>query len=132
MTSHNLAGRPDDDEHCQIRELGRPNKAPRGGTYDAGHDTHSADPRSSAGMAFVGPAFALPGSTDDAGAHEARLMQQYHSQFGTPMSGDGIGATLTLAAPGGSPAEQVRAAKAQAMDILHALDAESLLDHPIS
>ncbi|KAJ2769090.1 hypothetical protein IWQ56_002686, partial [Coemansia nantahalensis] len=108
MTSHNLAGHANEDEHYETNELSRPSKAPRG-AYGSGNDRHSTDPRALSGMPPGGPAFVMA----DGG-------------------GGGSSTQLALAMPSGSPAEQVRASKAQARETLHTLESEGFLDQPIS
>ncbi|KAJ2158702.1 hypothetical protein GGF46_003571 [Coemansia sp. RSA 552] len=145
MTTKDMVGGPDEDEHYQIRELGHPNKSFR--------TTHEA-----AALLPPGPAQPMLPAGPDAYAERSTTARRAYAEAaersttargarrgrgGSDRRGAASGlqlsrlptvsaAAITGGGGGGTQEEQVRASKNQAIEILRVLDAESMLDRPVS
>ncbi|KAJ1827716.1 hypothetical protein LPJ56_001515, partial [Coemansia sp. RSA 2599] len=144
-TLRNIATGPDEDEHYESRELGHPNKAHR--TMISPPDTTSHD--ASAYSSHITHISSMPMpvgiATEALGAGRADSSSRARPRGGSSSSGKVKMDTAALGAvsgsgtgpvPGGgggvSVVEQVRMAKAKAIEVLQALDGDSLLEADIS
>ncbi|KAJ2450014.1 hypothetical protein EV183_004569 [Coemansia sp. RSA 2336] len=130
MSTQNVLGGPDEDEHYEVRELGHPNKSFRNMHGSPGHLHHAMDP----GIITEEQHRALLAARATIGS--SSLAQTFSSTTIVPQQQQPQQqAALTSSAPVNSAttiAEQVRASKNQAIEILRAIDAESFLERPIS
>ncbi|KAJ2607846.1 hypothetical protein H4S08_004677 [Coemansia sp. RSA 1365] len=137
MSSQNTVNGPDEDEHYEIRELGHPNKAFRMSHGNVENQTSMAMkigamlPSSVLGSGHS--AELLAAANGDKGGTSAARGTSHSQQIPAHLAALTCGPTAAATTSGSAVtrAEQVRMAKVQAIEILHVLEKESLLEWPV-
>ncbi|KAJ1879286.1 hypothetical protein LPJ57_002924, partial [Coemansia sp. RSA 486] len=139
-TLHNIATGPDEDEHYEARELGHPNKAHRTMISPSDTTSHDASAFSSSHITHISSiAVPLSMATEALGGAaptDSRARPRAGSSSSSRIKSDTV--MLAALSPGPNPSsgaplvEQVRMAKAKAIEVLQALEADSLLEADIS
>ncbi|KAJ2193223.1 hypothetical protein GGH18_002616, partial [Coemansia sp. RSA 530] len=123
MSSHNMLGRPDEDEHYEIRELGHPNKAFRNmqghaGTFADARTAEIINEEHSRALQAVSASMEA-----DASIRPHQLLRPQLASLTSRDETENTGTTVL---------EKVRASKIKAIEILHVLENESKLKRPVS
>ncbi|KAJ2843755.1 hypothetical protein J3B02_005173, partial [Coemansia erecta] len=135
-TLHNIATGPDEDEHYESRELGHPNKAHRTMISPPDTTSHDASAYSNSHITHISsiPVPIMGIVTEALGA--AGTDSRARPRGGSSSSSGRVkmdAATLgTVSSSSVSITEQIRMAKAKAIEVLQALDSDSLLEADIS
>ncbi|KAJ1868296.1 hypothetical protein LPJ78_000234 [Coemansia sp. RSA 989] len=129
MSTRNTLGGPDEDEHYEVRELGHPNKSFRNMHGSSGSLHHAMDPHT-AGIISEEQHRALLAAGATIG--QSNLSQTFSSTAVVPQQQQAALASSASVNNATTVAEQIRASKNQAIEILQAINAESVLERPIS
>ncbi|KAJ2078941.1 hypothetical protein H4R24_004128 [Coemansia sp. RSA 988] len=131
MSSRNMINGADEDEHYEIRELGHPNKAFRMARKGIEHNQSSMGLGSmqQTTVRGLGHSAELLAAVSGDNSNTAMCGTSHTQQIPAHLAATTAAA---LANSGVSRSEQIRMAKLQAIELLHALEKESVLEWPVA